>query len=321
MRYRSNICLKQLIFDKESLWKQTGLIKLWLIERYTKAALLQVKKRMEQLFQKKEGAVNEWAVKNKSYNLKRFHLFLRKGCYTETGDTMKRILKWLLVVVLLVGVGGGGWLVYQGHSAYRELVQKKTVEQAVEEVRSRPDYVTLEQISAYLLDATISVEDKHFYEHNGVDLAGVSRAVLSNLFHIGSPSGGSTISQQLSKNLYDLFYDTTLSRKVAEVFLTYDLESCCSKNEILELYLNVVNYGDGYTGVKQASYGYFGKAPAELTLDEASLLAGIPQSPANFQLSDHKAQALKKQKVVLEAMVKEEKISEEQMRIILGKEG
>ena len=115
-----------------------------------------------------------------------------------------------------------------------------------------------------------------------------------------------------------MFYDTSITRKITEAFLTYELEGNYEKDEILELYLNVINYGDGYIGIAAASRGYFGKEPSQLTLDEASLLAGIPQSPSNFQLSDHLAQAQEKQKVVLEAMVRENKISEAQMNEIVG---
>ena len=154
-----------------------------------------------------------------------------------------------------------------------------------------------------------------------MDLAGVTRAVLSNLLGIGEPSGGSTISQQLCKNLYSLFYDQSLTRKITEAFLTYELEGICTKDEILELYVNVINYGDGYAGIREASIGYFGKEPSQLTLDEASLLAGIPQSPANFQLSDHMENARAKQEVVLEAMVREEKITQEEMDGIIGSGG
>ena len=198
---------------------------------------------------------------------------------------MKKLLKLMLVSVLLIIVAGASILIYQGHAEYERLVQEHPLEQVIRQVQSDEDYTQIEEISSYLLDATVSVEDKNFYSHGGVDLAGVTRAVLSNLLGIGEPSGGSTISQQLCKNLYSLFYDQSLTRKITEAFLTYELEGICTKDEILELYVNVINYGDGYAGIREASIGYFGKEPSQLTLDEASLLAGIPQSPANFQLS------------------------------------
>ena len=234
---------------------------------------------------------------------------------------MKKLLKLMLVSVLLIIVAGASILIYQGHAEYERLVQEHPLEQVIRQVQSDEEYTRIEEISPYLLDATVSVEDKNFYSHGGVDLAGVTRAVLSNLLGIGEPSGGSTISQQLCKNLYSLFYDQSLTRKITEAFLTYELEGICTKDEILELYVNVINYGDGYAGIREASIGYFGKEPSQLTLDEASLLAGIPQSPANFQLSDHMENARAKQEVVLEAMVREEKITQEEMDGITGSGG
>lgn len=234
---------------------------------------------------------------------------------------MKKLLKLMLVSVLLIIAAGASILIYQGHAEYERLVQEHPLEQVIRQVQSDEDYTQIEEISPYLLDATVSVEDKNFYSHGGVDLAGVTRAVLSNLLGIGEPSGGSTISQQLCKNLYSLFYDQSLTRKITEAFLTYELEGICTKDEILELYVNVINYGDGYAGIREASIGYFGKEPSQLTLDEASLLAGIPQSPANFQLSDHMENARAKQEVVLEAMVREEKITQEEMDGIIGSGG
>ena len=200
---------------------------------------------------------------------------------------MKRLLKTILVLFLIIVLSGSAFLIFQGYRNYQTLSEAHPISELIRDEQGKQEYVKLEEISPYLVDATISVEDKNFYEHGGVDLAGVARAVLSNLFGIGEPSGGSTISQQLCKNLYGLFYDTSLTRKITEAFLTYDLEKNYEKDDIIELYLNVINYGDGYTGVYQASMGYFGKEPSELSLDEASLLAGIPQSPGNLQLSNH----------------------------------
>lgn len=231
---------------------------------------------------------------------------------------MKRLLKTILVLFLIIVLSGSAFLIFQGYRNYQTLSEAHPISELIRDEQGKQEYVKLEEISPYLVDATISVEDKNFYEHGGVDLAGVARAVLSNLFGIGEPSGGSTISQQLCKNLYGLFYDTSLTRKITEAFLTYDLEKNYEKDDIIELYLNVINYGDGYTGVYQASMGYFGKEPSELSLDEASLLAGIPQSPGNLQLSNHYEDTKKKQKIVLEAMVREQKINQEQMDEITG---
>ena len=137
---------------------------------------------------------------------------------------MKRLLKTILVLFLIIVLSGSAFLIFQGYRNYQTLSEAHPISELIRDEQGKQEYVKLEEISPYLVDATISVEDKNFYEHGGVDLAGVARAVLSNLFGIGEPSGGSTISQQLCKNLYGLFYDTSLTRKITEAFLTYDLE-------------------------------------------------------------------------------------------------
>lgn len=104
---------------------------------------------------------------------------------------------------------------------------------------------------------------------------------------------------------------------MSEIFVAYDLEHKFSKDEILELYVNVINYGDGYMGIKEASKGYFNKLPKDLNLDEASLLAGLPQSPMSFQLSNHEDDARERQKAVLSAMVRDGQVSQSVMESIV----
>ena len=217
---------------------------------------------------------------------------------------MKKLLKLMLVSVLLIIVAGASILIYQGHAEYERLVQEHPLEQVIRQVQSDEEYTRIEEISPYLLDATVSVEDKNFYSHGGVDLAGVTRAVLSNLLGIGEPSGGSTISQQLCKNLYSLFYDQSLTRKITEAFLTYELEGICSKDEILELYVNSIFFGNGYYCVGDACEAYFGKEPSEMDFDECTILAGIPNAPSNYNPVASPELARQRQAQVLEKMRK-----------------
>ena len=128
--------------------------------------------------------------------------------------------------------------------------------------------------------------------------------------------GGSTITQQLAKNMY-YTYQPSYLRKVSEIFTAYDLEKELSKKEILELYVNVINYGDNHIGIREASEGYFHKKPKDLTLDEATLLAGLPQSPANYQLSNHEDVARRRQIQVLNAMVRESMINEDEKMAVI----
>lgn len=229
---------------------------------------------------------------------------------------MKIVKKIILIILLLVIIGltlfiGGGYV------NYVKATNEMSIEDKVKNIRNERNYVAYDDISETLLEATVSIEDRRFYDHNGVDYRSMARALVENIFAGEIVGGGSTITQQLAKNVY-FTYQPSYIRKVSEIFVAYDLEKVLSKKEILELYVNVINYGDNYIGIKAAAEGYFHKEPKDLTLDEATLLAGLPQSPANFQLSNHEAEARIRQKQVLKAMVRDGHISEVQMETLTG---
>lgn len=226
---------------------------------------------------------------------------------------IKRILLLFLAALLTLGI----LFVGVGYVNYKKAVSDMPIQEKVEKIRSQPHYVKIDEISPTLLEATVSIEDHRFYQHNGVDYRSLARALVNNIFASGIVGGGSTITQQLAKNLY-FDYQPSYIRKMSEIFLAYDLEAELSKKEILELYVNVINYGDNHMGIYEASVGYFGKTPNQLSLDEASLLAGLPQSPSNYQLSNHEAAARNRQKMVLSAMVREKHISQQDMDRIIA---
>lgn len=226
---------------------------------------------------------------------------------------IKRILLLFLAALLTLGI----LFVGVGYVNYKKAVSDMPIQEKVEKIRSQPHYVKIDEISPTLLEATVSIEDHRFYQHNGVDYRSLARALVNNIFASGIVGGGSTITQQLAKNLY-FDYQPSYIRKMSEIFLAYDLEAELSKKEILELYVNVINYGDNHMGIYEASMGYFGKTPDQLSLDEASLLAGLPQSPSNYQLSNHEAAARNRQKMVLSAMVREKHISQQDMDAIVA---
>ena len=163
--------------------------------------------------------------------------------------------------------------------------------------------VSLDQIPVSLQHAVVAIEDERFYEHNGIDVRGIARAGMKAITTGNFSEGASTITQQLVKNMY---YDQnkTLARKAAEAWTALYVERQLSKEEILELYINTIYFGDGYYGLKEASLGYFGKEPQELTDSEAVLLAGIPNAPSAYAPSRHADLALQREKQVLAAMVK-----------------
>lgn len=187
--------------------------------------------------------------------------------------------------------------------AYDSAYRLVSLRSAVEDKLSKTHYAKLAQISLSLQQAVIAVEDARFYTHMGVDPEGVLRAGLVNLQAGHIEEGGSTITQQLVKNLF-LSHAQSFGRKAEELALALDMEVCYSKEEILELYLNTIYFGSGFTGITQASMGYFAKLPAELTLAESALLAGLPNAPSLLSpYVDYEA-AKHRQAVVLERMVR-----------------
>jgi len=165
------------------------------------------------------------------------------------------------------------------------------------------DPVTIEQINPIMLKATVDVEDVRFYEHNGVDPQGIVRAVVNNLKG-GALEGASTITQQLVRNtaLSEEATDITFERKAREAELALEMEKRYSKSEILNMYLNTINYGDGCYGVEAAAQNYFQVSAADLTLTQAATLAGIPQSPTRFNPKENPQGCLDRRNLVLERM-------------------
>ena len=206
---------------------------------------------------------------------------------------MKKFVKFIFKLLLILIIGFVGIFFGKGYWGYLELTQSQSVDDVVSEVTSRSTFVGYDDLSPELVRATVAIEDRRFYDHGGVDYIGLMRALVSQFDDDLLKSGGSTITQQLAKNLYGMFDGT------------WD-----SKNEIITLYVNVINYGNNYTGIYEASYGYFDTDPEDLTIAQASLLAGIPQSPNNYELVYHFAQAKQKQYAVLKAMAECGYISE-----------
>lgn len=172
-------------------------------------------------------------------------------------------------------------------------------------------WVTLSEISQNVIDATISTEDKNFYKHFGFDIPRIIKAGYTNIISGKTKQGASTISQQYVKNLF-LDFDKTWERKWNEMWLTLNMEIHYTKDEILEGYLNTINYGHGMYGIEKAANYYFNKSAKDLSLAEASMLAGIPKSPANFSPLVNKELAKSRQSLILQNMVKNKYITEEE---------
>ena len=178
--------------------------------------------------------------------------------------------------------------------------------------REKNDFVELSNISDYVKNAIVSIEDKNFYNHKGFDYLRIAKAMFVNLKSKKIKEGASTISQQYIKNLY-LTFDKTWERKIQEALLTLELETHYSKNEILEGYLNTIDFGAGNYGIKEASKYYFNKEPKDLTLAESSIIVGIPKNPSYYNPVAHYENAKERQKDVLYSMVKNKLISTDEM--------
>lgn len=174
--------------------------------------------------------------------------------------------------------------------------------------RSRSN-VALNHISPYLIQATLAVEDRHFYDHFGFDLKGMARAVLVNLKEMNKVQGASTLTQQLARNLY-LSHERTWSRKLKEAMYTAQLEMKLGKDEILQMYLNEIYYGHGAYGIEAAAQMYFGKSAEQLSLAESAMLAGVPKGPTYYSPFNQMKNAKDRQRLILNAMVETGNITE-----------
>lgn len=207
----------------------------------------------------------------------------------------KRLLGAVAVMLLLLICifALGGKRDYGRYSLDKNLVQQISM--------NNPNYVHIDEIPDNLINAVIAAEDTRFYGHYGFDMIGITRALIINIKSGSLKEGGSTITQQLAKNLF-LTRDKKLSRKLEELILAVKLENMYTKNEILEMYLNVIYYGSGAYGIGNASQVYFSKDVTELSLEECALLAGIPKAPSLYNPKADTEKAKKRQNTILKLM-------------------
>ena len=171
----------------------------------------------------------------------------------------------------------------------------------VQEIRENKSYAKLEDISPDYKNAVVSIEDHRFYDHSGIDILSIIRSTYVNFKSKSLTYGASTIPQQVGRLMY-FSQEKSFIRKVSEIFVAFELEKNYSKDEILELYLNLMYFGDGYYGISEASYGYFNKSPKDLTFYESTYLAGLPNAPSIY--SENKELAEERRLQVENAMKK-----------------
>ncbi len=208
-----------------------------------------------------------------------------------------------LLSILVVGLIICNVIFYKGYIMYRNAINETSIDDKIKTIQDNDSYIKLSDVSSYYKDAVIAVEDHRFYEHKGIDLISTTSAIFSNIKTQSLGMGGSTITQQLAKNMY-FSQKKEFTRKVAELFVAFDLEKKLTKDEILELYVNIIYFGDGYYGIKDASNGYYNKEAIELTKEEAIMLAGLPAAPSVYSPNVNKDLANQRYKQVESAMFK-----------------
>jgi len=241
-----------------------------------------------------------------------------------------RIAYWTLVVGLWIAIGGVGLVAWVG--AHLPPIQaleipKRAPSILIVDMQGRTlarrgdlagEPLPLKEMPGYVPKAFVAIEDRRFYDHYGVDPFGIGRALVANVLHRAVAQGGSTISQQLAKNLF-LTQERTITRKLQELLLALWLERKFSKTQILEMYINRVYFGSGAYGIEQASQRYFGKSARHITLAEAALLAGLVKSPSRLAPTRNFDGAEKRAQVVLNAMAEMKFVTHTTARIAMAR--
>lgn len=169
-----------------------------------------------------------------------------------------KIIKRTIFVVILVSISIGLLVVGSGYDMYQEALQGMPLDKKVQSIEKKENYTKIEEVPKMYINAVISVEDHRFYKHKGIDIIAIGRAAMNDVKAMKFVEGGSTVTQQLAKNIY-FTQEKKITRKIEEVFMAFEIEKNYSKDKILELYLNTSYFGDGYQTVKEACRRIFQK--------------------------------------------------------------
>ena len=230
-----------------------------------------------------------------------------------------KVVKKVIITIILICIIILGYFTIQGYNMYKEAIEDTSLEDKVKEIQSISNYTKIDEVPKMYLDAVISVEDHRFYNHHGIDIIAIGRAALNDIKQMSFVEGGSTITQQLAKNAY-FTQEKKIERKIAEVFMAFEIEKNYSKDEILELYINTSFFGDNCYTVKEASRHYFDKEPSEMTDYESVMLAGIPNAPSVYAPTKNPELAKQRQEQVLSKMVEYKYLTEEEAQKIKNSE-
>ena len=212
---------------------------------------------------------------------------------------VRNILLWILAICLCVVAA----LALLGWQLYTQALEEMPLDQRVKQVQAQESYTAFEELPDTYVDAVLAAEDHRFYQHGGVDVIALGRALVNDLKAMSFVEGGSTITQQLAKNLY-FTQDKQLTRKIAELFMAIHIEAKYSKEEIFALYVNSIYFGSGCYDVASASQRYFGVEPSAMTPSQCTLLAGIPNAPSVYDPTVNPDLSQQRQRQVVNLMVK-----------------
>lgn len=222
--------------------------------------------------------------------------------------TVKRILITIFVLIIVSGLGIGMY----GYTLYEDKLEVQPLADKISDIENSPDFVSIEEVPKDYINAIIAVEDHRYYDHGAIDIIGLTRAVFTNIKNKELQEGGSTITQQVAKNLYFIEEDNAFRRKIAEMFMAIDIENNYSKENILEMYINTIYFGDGYYGIKEACEGYLNKEPKDMNLAESTMMAGIPNAPSVYAPTVNKELCKQRQNKVISSMVEYGYLNQEQ---------
>lgn len=218
---------------------------------------------------------------------------------------IRRVLIILFIVIIVLSVCLGMY----GYTLYQKKIEEQPLADKISDIRNNYFFVNINQVPKDYINAIIAVEDHRYREHGAIDMIGIGRAIVINLKNRELREGGSTITQQVAKNLYFSTEETIVRRKIAEIFMAIDLENQYSKDDILELYINTIYFGNGYYGIKQACNGYLNKEPKDMNLAEFTMMAGIPNAPSVYAPTVNKELCKERQNKVINSMVEHEYIT------------
>lgn len=201
---------------------------------------------------------------------------------------------------------------------YNEALDGRTLSEVVSEIESDPNYIKYDDLPQNYINAVIAVEDHRYRDHGAIDFIAIGRAIYINVTNFELREGGSTITQQVAKNIFYIEETNPVTRKIAEIITAFDLEKNFSKDKILELYVNTIYFGDGYYGIEEACQGYLGKSTTEMTLEDCTMMAGIPNAPSVYAPTVNPDLTRSRQEKVISEMNNNSYLSEEDTQTLLN---